>query len=169
MADPACLAKGIPERLHTESRPADQQFEKSELLYRWLSKTYPRSELKESFRLVPDESVNRQKYSKYPADVLFDIKDGNHRIGQAILPFEVGQLECDITHQKSDEAVIYSFRILHKPEQCMYPHCAIEVRSKGEIIHNEKKIPGIVRRQLRKAIADAQEKNILYNPPLPTD
>jgi hypothetical protein len=168
MANAACSSLGIPERLHADGKSEDQQFEKSELLYRWLLKTYPNSELKESFRLIPDESVNRQKYSTYPADVLFDIR-GQHRVGHPILSFEVGQLERDFQHQEKDEMVVYSFRILHKPEDCMYPHCVVEVRKKGELITDAKQVPGIIRRRLRKVIADAREKQVLLNPVLPND
>jgi hypothetical protein len=112
------------------------------LLYRWLAKTYPAtSELKASFRLVPEESVNRQKHSKYPADVLFDIKHGNHRIGHPILPFEVKQLQQEFSREENGQQVIYSYRIRHDPEDCKYPHCEIEVWSKGQLVTD---VPGII-------------------------
>lgn len=169
MADPDCLSLRIPERLHREGRPEDQHFEETEFLYRWLSSTYPASELKESFRLTLGESVNREKYSKYPADVLFDIKHGNHRIGQPILPFQVRQLQQDFPREEGGKTVIYSYRVRHKPERCMYPHCEVEVWSNGRLIRDVKQIPGVIRRQLREAIAGAQEKHVLFNESLPTD
>jgi len=135
------------------------------VLYRWLAKSYPTSELKEKLRLVPGESVNRQKYSKYPADVLFDI-EGNHRIGHPILPFEVRQLQQALSREENGEEVIYSYRVRHDPEDCMHPHCEIEVWSKGQLVSN---VPGIIRRKLREAIADSQEKHVLFNQALPTD
>jgi hypothetical protein len=169
MADSHCLSLGIPERLHREERPEDQHFEETEFLYRWLASTYPDSELKESFRLTPGESVNRKKYSDYPADVLFDIRHGNHRIGQAILPFQVGQLQQDFPIEKNGQTVVYTYRVRHKPEGCMYPHCEVEIRSNGQLIEDAKKVPGIIRRKLREAIAEAQEQHVLLNAPLPTD
>jgi hypothetical protein len=80
MADQACLALEIPERLHRDNKEPDPQFEESELLYRRIAKGYMREDLRAGFSLDQAESVNRQKYSKYPADVLFNIVNGQHRI-----------------------------------------------------------------------------------------
>jgi hypothetical protein len=165
MADPACVALKIPERLHTEDRKPDQQFEPSEVLYRWLPKTYPQTELKASFRLTQDESVNRGKYSKYPADVLFNIK-GPHRVGHPILAFEVRQLRQQLSRRENNEDAIYSFDVCHKPENCMYPHCAVEVRRNGQLADT---LPGVIRKRVRDSIADSEERKILTNHPLPED
>jgi hypothetical protein len=165
MADPACVELGIPERLHREDREPDPQFEPSEVLYRCLPKTFPQTELKASFRLTQDESVNRRKYSKYPADVLFHIK-GTHRVGHPILAFEVRQLRQQLSRRENNEDAIYSFDVCHKPEDCMYPHCAVEVRRNGQLADS---VPGVIRKQVRDSIADSEEKQILFNHSLPED
>jgi hypothetical protein len=165
MADPACVALGIPERLHTEGRGPDPEFEPSEVLYRWLPITFPQTELKASFRLTLDESVNREKYSRYPADVLFNIS-GPHRVGHPILAFKVHQLRQQLSRRENNEDAIYSFNVCHKPEDCMYPHCEVVVRRNGEIASN---LPAVIRKQVRDSIADSEEKQILINHPLPED
>ena len=166
MADQACLALEIPERLHRDNKELDPQFEESELLYRRIAKGYMREDLRAGFSLDQGESVNRQKYSKYPADVLFNIVNGQHRIGHAILAFEVSQVQQQIPRTENNEEIIYSFRVTHRPERCMYPHCEIEVRREGQLVTNA---PPFVRKQLRDAIVDSQQRQVLINHPLPTD
>jgi hypothetical protein len=88
------------------------------------------------------------------------------RVGYPILPFQVQQLQRDLSREENGEQVIYSYRIRHDPEDCMYPHCEVEVWSRGQLVTN---VPGIIRKKLRDEIAAAQEKHVLFDHPLPTD
>jgi hypothetical protein len=117
MADPECVKLGIPGRLHKEGKEPDEQFEKSEWLYRWIGLSYEREDLIAAFRLLPWESINRDKHSKYPADVLFNIVNGKHRVGFAILAFQVTHVQRELGLKQNDEEVTYSFRVRHKPER----------------------------------------------------
>jgi hypothetical protein len=130
-----------------------------------VAQNFPKNRAKAAFRLTQDESVNRGKYSKYPADVLFNIK-GPHRVGHPILAFEVRQLRQQLSRRENNEDVIYSFDVCHKPEDCMYPHCVVEVRRNGQLADP---VPGFIRKQVRDSIADSEEKQILFNHPLPED
>jgi hypothetical protein len=166
MADPACVALGIPERLQTEGREPDSQFEDSEFLYRRIANGYERRDLIAAFNLKSGESVNRQKYSRYPEDVLFNIVDGNHHVGSTILAFEVRQVRQQFPQPGSNQVVTYSFRLEHKPEDCMYPHCEIEVWENGRLAD---RVPGSLRRKLRDSIVDSNEKQLFTNCSLPAD
>jgi hypothetical protein len=166
MADPACVALGIPERLHTEGREPDSQFADSELLYRRIAGGYEREDLIAAFSLKPGESLNRQRYSAYPQDVLFNIVDGNHHVGSTILAFEVRQVRQQIPQSVNNQVVTYSFRLKHKPEDCMYPHCEIEVWENGRLVD---RVPGSLRRKLRDSIVDSEEKQLFTNGSLPNN
>jgi hypothetical protein len=164
MADPACLALQIPERLHTEDRKPDPHFGASEWLYRWIAKGYERKDLVAGFSLNPGESVNRERHSKYPADVLFNAKTGKHRVGFAILAFDVRLLRQPFASDQQNTT--YSYDVVHKPVPCMYPHCEIEVTMGGQITT---KVPPLVRRTWRDAIVDSHQRQVLINHALPTD
>ena len=149
--DEKCSLLGIPTRLHRCGRPADQNFESTEELYRWF---VPLPEaVQDNWIWHPvssgDMSVNRGKYS-VPEDVLYNTKDGNHRFGKArIATFLVEDISILSWNHPTEPSKNYKMRVIHEPEDCMYPHSNVQVLMNGDHIPPDK-LPKTVKTQLRR-------------------
>lgn len=152
-----CQQLGIPERLHRNGRGIDNEFLEDELIYRrfkvegnkedWLSN----SQISTSIFKVSNDSCNRSKYSEEPEDVLFNIRpqdEGKHYIDWGILSLQVHQLnQFSFPIQQNSIDRIFSIKVEHVPDDCMYPHSEIRVFVDGELISKNK--PSSINRAIR--------------------
>lgn len=151
-AQNSCNGLGIPERLQRNGRSADPEFEPEELLYRWhkpgiqhLSNgQVSAAAVKKVFRDPHDTSVNRGKYCENCTDVLYDHHRGNHRSDCGVLKAVVEKADDHSAepvswtdHEGNTVKKSYKFKVLHEPEECMYPHSVIAVYEDGERVHEK--------------------------------
>jgi len=171
MADQVCLDRGIPTCLHTEGRSADQAFEASERLFRRFNGTISDENLSEIISFDVGESTNREKYSLSAADALFntraDKNEGAHYHGWAVFAFTVGQLEGRTWLCDDKPSEIYTFKIEHKPERCMYPHSQILAFVNGQPVTTG--LRKALRRKVRSAIIASTQKQILRGLIVPSE
>ncbi len=151
-----CFELKIPEYLHTKERTEDQNFTNQELLFRRFSPDHynpiHRSVSPASIR-VGDTSVNREKYSKEPNDVLYNTRLPEHYFNYGIFEITVGFIrDVTFTHPE-DSSKVFTLRVLHEPSRCMYPHSVIKVEVNGELLENFKR-PNTVKTQIKVEIAN---------------
>lgn len=141
-----CKDMQIPERLRTGDRPVLGDPSPESLLFRWYEKglvlledgTVSRSDLGRVFTDCHETSVNRGDISE-PEDVLYNYGGGPHRFGYGIIVCATGAVhECTfpILYNFADgrsEMRQYTFRLLHDPKPCMYPHCLIAAFRPGGV------------------------------------
>lgn len=120
----------IPKRLHWEAKPIDDDFN-NEVLFRRVRVPINENKIKEkeiSAIIFPikDDSCNREKYSS-ANDVLYNInakKCDEHFLNFGIVSINSNHILSEsITPYGSSD--IFTFRILHSPTECMYPHCEV--------------------------------------------
>ena len=141
-----CSEKGIPERLHQLGRKVLEHFEDNEKLYRrfltpqskdcWLESR----QLSASIFKIRDDSYNRELFSNYPSDVLFNIhaiSEEDHYFDWGILSISVGKIISFSEPIPPSRAFKMGPR--HDPEFCMYPHCEVLVFEGGVRIENSPK------------------------------
>jgi hypothetical protein len=152
--DAACAALGIPSHLHQLGRPADQQFADGELLYRRVPEN-----IALIGQLVPPEafttrsmSVNRERYSNAPEDVLYNVEDGRHYTTWGVVAFTVGLVRSLSRMHPQIKNMVFTLAPVHAPIRCMYPHTEIEVRGNGERLGEIK--PASVRTWIKSRIAE---------------
>jgi hypothetical protein len=151
-----CGEKGIPGHLHTDGRDANQTFLATELLYRRFRKSIEATANSDTEMLPPDlfplrsDSLNRAAYCK-PEDVLYNSNGAPHYFEQGICQFSVGCAE-EIMAVKSDAngKNTYTLKIVHKPEDCMYPHSEIAVYKDGTLIDSVN--PKSVKQEIRQKL-----------------
>lgn len=141
-----CLRIGIPAYLHQNDRNPDPTFEGEELVFRrffvnppketWLGKANQWKSAK-IFRLEND-SYNREKYCLEPADVLFNINathSNDHFFNWGILSLKIKEIQ-GFSFQVEINGIGRSvtFRLIHKPETCMFPHAEIHAFQDGNLV-----------------------------------
>lgn len=129
-----CDELGIPPYLHRKGRPQETHFDKREWLYRRVSPDdyLPDGQISASKWKIPGLSVNRGKYTKSPnKDVLYNITSANHYFSWGIVKIKVGFLE-GLEYQHPNLPIIFSFKMLHDPEECMYPHSILSILENNE-------------------------------------
>ncbi len=152
-----CNELGIPPHLHRKGREYDNQFNADEKMFR----RYPAYPVETSKSIIVKEnfnfdsmSFNREKYSENPSDVLFSIKDKNHFFrSHKIVSLKVQEIE-GLKEIHPDDQEIYSFKVIHDPEDCMYPHCIVQV------LKNGKNVPGIKPSSVKSKIREKIEKMV---------
>lgn len=150
-----CNAICIPEQLHWNARPIDENFDNENLFRRVRIPIHQNkiSETENSAMIFPikDDSCNREKYSG-PYDVLFNVNANN--CNEHFLNYGIVQINSNyiINEKFSPEGTndIYTFKILHSPTECMYPHCEITV-FKNEVRVSDSK-PKSVKAYIRDII-----------------
>ena len=125
-------SRKIPERLKQNNRPAVQEFDPQEHLFQRFDKLIDEGgHLYPAQVRFPDFSVNRELFSK-PEDVLLPIY-----LDWGIVSFKVEDIpDKKITGERTSKETIYSFIIVHVPEQDNYSHS--EVRAEKNGIYNKK-------------------------------
>lgn len=159
--DSICSSLGIPPHLHQMERKDDEDFALTELLFRWY---VPLKEIKEEGWIwIPMSgamSVNRGRYSQHPTDVLYDIREGKHRFGQAeIAVFQVWEIRGIEIQHPTLESRHYTLEIVHAPERCMYPHTNIRVLLNGEPVGADA-LPKTAKTELRRKFTKVYRNHI---------
>jgi hypothetical protein len=172
MDEPDCFALKIPARLHRDGKPAVQDFsDKTEKLYRRCNPDKGLEDAKEILRFDPGLSLNRKRFSDFPADVLFDPKKGHHHAGWKIFEFAVGDLALKSWTHPDRPGELVTIELWHTPEKCMYPHTDLFFSLNGQRVSNKKQVSAVFRTMIKYHIRDEIEKNgkVLLNEPLPPD
>jgi len=144
----------IPERLHTNGRLPDAHFTSNEKLFRRFANTEQNKPALKDGKLthaslsLKEMSVNREKYSEKPEDVLYNIKTGEHFWHYGIYAFCVGAIQSLNYVHPTEQSKSYSLRAVHKPEPCMYPHSIIA------ILENEIEISEIKPKSIKTTLRD---------------
>jgi len=132
----SCADIGIPKHLHQNDKKPDQDFRKDSFIYIRVEPGKLKKQLPDMNTFTTrDQSCNRDKYSQSPEDVLYDInaKDKkDHYFNRGIVALKVSELEKQkFTHPEINYR-IYTLRLFHKPEECMYPHSEIHTHCNNE-------------------------------------
>ncbi|MCY2987035.1 MAG: hypothetical protein NTY19_04105 [Planctomycetota bacterium] len=139
--------------MYRNGRPIDPQFLGSEKLYfrckrEWIDDG---DRVLPGYIHFPDQSVNREKYSK-PADVL--LPDGTERSRDWILWGVAKVTADDVPASISTEGkVCYEFSVEHDPEEDNYSPSELRVYKGGKRESNSGKINQQVKKKYRTMVA----------------
>ncbi|MFA4795102.1 hypothetical protein [Leptospira kirschneri] len=142
-----CDKEEIPNYLHQGDRKVDNNFSDDELLYRRFHKDFPPN------FTTKEMSVNRQKYSHEPEDVLYDINTGQKRINFGIAQFRIRNLNTLRIPHPTIQNTEYTLEIVHAPIPCMYPHANVYVK-KSNVRLNSLEGPKTVKDEIRAFYTD---------------
>ena len=136
-------------------RSVDPEFAPEELLYMRCRKSHVKNARLTDVGAIrfPDQSVNRQKYSK-PQDVLAPTaacEKSKEWIYWGVVGFSVDSVPSSIM---DDDRVICDFNVEHDPLEYNYAHSEIRVYVKGERVRQKKRISPVRRKRFRLAIMD---------------
>lgn len=152
------LGSDRPWRMYSRGRSADTEFSPSELLYfRFTARNLnDAGGLGPAAIRFPDQSVNRQKYSK-PFDVLVPEPrklDGVGRLKgwlyQGVAAFPVGCIPADPKDGKGQVAC--DFRVEHDPLEYNYAHAEIRAFVEGKRLLEKKGVSRSDRKKFRMSI-----------------
>jgi len=119
---------------------------------------------------MEDQSVNSHAINRFgvPRDVLFDIEEGRHYWDHQIACFDVSDIsqldlpnDNSIQYRDRDKKIIkkpadrFTFRVLHEPEERMYPHCIIQAHRNGA---PAKEVPKSMRTIIQRRFAKLAEQ-----------
>jgi len=123
--------RNIPERLKQNNRSAVQEFDPQELLFHRFKKLNEEGDhLYPAQVRFPDFSVNRGRFSE-PEDVLLPIY-----LNWGIVSFNVEDIPDEkVIGEGNSQETVYSFIIVHVPEQDNYAHS--EVRTEKNGVYNQ--------------------------------
>lgn len=149
---PQCDQLGIPKYLHKNGRSENNSFTKEEKLYRRIppDAIHSNGEISPACLSLYDMSLNRERYSKSPEDVLYNIENGEHFLSSEILEIGVGSIELPRYPHPNDENRVYTFKMKHEPEECMYPHSVLKIILNHNEIKSKKDIPPTLRALFRE-------------------
>jgi len=142
LCDPHCKKKKIPQHLHQNGRLADPSFDRNERIYirfREFEDNKPTlcdGKVSAAIFKTEKQSSNREKYSKSPTDVLFET-NGDHKFSWGIVELMSREI-CETTFPHPNTETSYSFRVIHDPVQCMYPHSEIRIFENGNLVESIK-------------------------------
>lgn len=159
-----CKALGIPEYLHRDGRPIDEEFN-SELIYRRFNIAGNPSEWIKDKSIstvifeVKNDSCNREKYCKTPSDVLFNTRPedkGAHYEHHGIISFNSDVVQYfNESLELNDTKRQFTLKMVHYPNDCMYPHCEIHVYENGIYVDSGK--PKSIKALIRDILIGACE------------
>lgn len=125
----SCDGLNIPKRLHQNNKSTIPKFDPEEKLFRRFSPDMilPNGEV--SITAIDRSSglsFNREYNCGKPEDVLYNIITGEH-----FFSFRVGSIkvrliesyECNFQQPNAK----YNVKMIHKPEECMYPHSEVSI------------------------------------------
>ena len=158
MAEPdaLCQGRGIPEHLHQLGRAPENVFAAEESVYRRFKPELKLELSEDHYEIFTTRrmSVNRERYSARPEDVLFNVDGPPHFDSWGVAALEVeGIQSIRVQHPDPKQRIEYTLKVRHKPERCMYPHCEIEVFANGEPVPEIK--PSSVKTKIKSAMANA--------------
>lgn len=150
----SCDQFGIPDYLHRNGRSEDNIFDKDEMLYRRFSKleSPDGKSLSAAMLQTREMSVNREKYSKSPSDVLYSTTSKDHYFSHGVISMGYGQIFCLSVKHPDDKNIKYTFSVVHSPEECMFPHALIIVMNNGSPVKKIKpsKIRNLIKDEVLK-------------------
>lgn len=160
---PTCEELGIPARLHQHHRETQNDFDLEEELYRRIPDDIEvesggriaTSSIGRAFNDIHELSVNRQKFCRYPTDVLYHVTDPGHRFTYGVAVAEVQELsdiEVSFKHPQTQTEYKVLLKVVHDPHECMYPHSLIQVQQDDLVIQKQIK-PKAFRAFLRTEIS----------------
>jgi hypothetical protein len=142
-----------PRRLRRRSRVFDAQFDQFEKLFLRCQKEWidQHGQVKPANIHFPDQSVNRERYSK-PRDVLLAV---DTRGSASFLLWGVAFVQvADIPHPMVSEGnVQYQFTVEHDPLEHNYAHSELRVYKNGVREQTKKKINQEVKKRYRIELA----------------
>lgn len=149
------VGKDRPGRMWRRGRAVDPEFAPEEFLYVRCRKCHVTNTRLTDVAAIrfPDQSVNRQKYSK-PQDVLAPEpanENSKEWIYWGVAGFSVDSVPSSIV---DDDRVICDFNVEHDPLEYNYAHSEIRVYVKGERVREKKRINRVRRKRFRLAIMD---------------
>jgi hypothetical protein len=139
--------------MYRDGRPVDDEFQQSELLFFRCKhdEVLATDQIKPSAVHFPDQSVNREKYSRH-RDVL--LPDGSPKSEAWILWGVARVYVRDIpTEMKSSGSISYQFTVEHDPQEENYAHSELRVYKNGQREKDKKKINEQIKKAYRTKLA----------------
>lgn len=157
---PSCEDLGIPSHLHQNNESSDPNFDEPEEKYFRRFKPGTQIDLSDGMPSIAVYSAtkmsgNREKYSKKPEDVLYNINaknTGDHFFSWGIVETKIKNIKSLIMSHPTKENSVLTFNVEHDPEKCMYPHTVVntyENNQKKERINN-RSAETEIKKELRK-------------------
>jgi hypothetical protein len=160
VSDQHCTSLKIPDHLHQNGRQVDQDFGESEVVFHRVSPdAYSQTRIPPEVFRTDNTSVVRQKFAAAPTDALFDGANGAHRPDWGVVQMLVSRIN-GLTKKHPQLDKTFSFRVVHDPIRCIYPHCEIRAFLDGKEIKEIK--PSVVKTWLRDEFSKAAT---LVHPP----
>ncbi|KFF22943.1 hypothetical protein [Chryseobacterium sp. JM1] len=142
----------IPAELHWNARPIDENFINENLFRRTRisidSSKISEKEISAAIFPIKDDSCNREKYSQAD-DVLFNIMANDcddHFLHYGIVKINSNYILSE-SFSPEGSRDNYTFKIIHCPTDCMYPHSEISVFKNNERVadHKPKSVKAYIR------------------------
>jgi hypothetical protein len=149
-SDPVCQARGIPDHLHTLDKSLDEQFKPTETLYRRFKHGTGGTRPSPSIFTTREMSLVRAKYCASNTDALFNCDSDQHFFSWAIAELSVSDIET-IHLKHPTKTTEFTFKLVHRPKQCWYPHSEVWIFADGE---RAKKFPGSLKIWIKDYWAD---------------
>lgn len=140
-----CDSIRIPARLHKNGRDVDQTFLPEENINRWFP---PFNKDNESYILTNPEtqekivsasvfrtdrmSCVREKHTEELNDALYNILSQDHYFNYGIVQLKVKDIESITFDHPVTKNTKYTLKVVHRPEDCLYPHVEIFTFENGE-------------------------------------
>ncbi|TND10111.1 MAG: hypothetical protein FD123_359 [Bacteroidetes bacterium] len=141
MANNFCTELGIPEYLHKDNRQDQQIFSIDEGLYRRFPKIQngklsisDKGDIDQSIFSTDNMSCNRQDFCLTPEDVLFSSTSNTHYFHYGIVRISIKEIENIVIQNTSIPANKYELKVVHDPEECMYPHTVVKIFENGVLM-----------------------------------
>ena len=175
MSDPLCSRFNIPARLHQCGKSSISNFETGEILYRRYDPKrasakleFPENVISTAISFDEGMSVNRSALSSSPADVLFEVKNGQHYAGHAILVLEAIHLQhWSFSKSTSGGTNVYTVQVEHAPTRCMYPHSEVKLLHNGIVTNDIRQ--KTLKAEIKRALAAATAIAVVFNQAVPVN
>lgn len=141
-----------PARMFTRGRPLDPEFASEEWLYfRCMAEWIECGRIKPANVHFPDQSVNRQKYSR-PRDVLLpdDSEESCNWLLWGVVGIQVRDLPPEM---RTGGGIPYSFPVEHDPLPNNYSHSELRVFKNGVRETSKGKINNQIKKEYRTRLA----------------
>ena len=149
--DPVCPSSRIPDHLHTLDKSLDEQFNPTETLYRRFEHGTEGTRPSPSIFTTRKMSLARAKYCGSKTDALYNCDSDQHYFSWAIAEFSVSDIE-KICLKHPTKVTEFTFKLVHRPEQCWYPHSEVWIFADGA---RTEKFPGSLKMWIKDHWADS--------------
>jgi hypothetical protein len=127
-----CVGLGIPLRLCRSDREV-VEVQTTDKLYRRFAKdlyqvSSVNNELSASAFQLKNDSYNLKSLCELPSDVLYNIESSEHYFDQGVVEIDLTKLDgAEVVFESDKRKKKGRFKVVHIPEDCMYPHTEIHV------------------------------------------